>query len=147
GGAPPLPRKAFGVWFSKYYAYSAADYPPLLKQFRDNGVPLDTLSIDTDWKRESNPVFAPIASTVAGGSATQPYAWDGWEWNTNQFPDPKGFLDWAHSQGLNVALNVHPSINGDDPKFQATNTKAGGLSQDSGTCRVLVATPSGCYVF
>src|SRR5436305_2016228 len=119
GPAPLLPRKAFGVWFSRYYPYSADDYRSLLDQFRANGVPFDTLSVDTDWKRESDPAFAPIASTVAGGSATQPYAWDGWEWNANQFPDPKGFLDWAHGQGVNVALNVHPSINGDDPQFKA----------------------------
>lgn len=140
GPAPLLPRKAFGVWFSRYYAYSAADYPALLDQFRAAGVPLDTLSIDTDWKRESDPTFAPIASVGAGGSASQPYAWDGWEWNANQFPDPPAFLAWAHAQGLSVALNVHPSINGDDPQFPATNARAGGLTKDSGLCQVLVAT-------
>src|SRR5207248_5153322 len=52
-----------------------------------------------------------------------------------------------HAHGLYVALNVHPSINGDDPQFQAVNARAGGLTRDSGTCQVLVATPSGCYVF
>jgi hypothetical protein len=147
GPAPLLPRKAFGVWFSRYWPYSAADYPGLLEQFRENGVPLDTLSVDTDWKRESNPAFAPIASTAAGGSASQPYAWNGWEWNTSEFPDPAGFLAWAHSQGLAVTLNVHPSMNGDDPQFSDTNARAGGLKRDTGTCSVLVATPSGCFVF
>jgi hypothetical protein len=147
GPAPLLPRKAFGVWFSRYYPYSAADYRTLLGQFRANGVPLDTLSVDTDWKRVSNPALAPVASTIAGGTATQPYSWDGWEWNTDQFPDPRGFLSWAHDQGLSVALNVHPSINGDDPQFSATDARAGGLTKDTGTCQVLVATPSGCFVF
>src|SRR4051794_40574517 len=107
GPAPLLPRKAFGVWFSRYYAYSADDYRTLLARFRSEHVPLDTLSVDTDWKRESDPVFAPIASTAAGGSASQPYSWNGWAWNTSQFPDPAGFLSWAHSQGLAVTLNAH----------------------------------------
>jgi hypothetical protein len=147
GPAPLLPRKALGVWFSRYYAYNADDYQALLGQFRAAGVPLDTLSVDTDWKRESNPIFAPVASTAAGGSPTQPYSWDGWEWDTSLFPDPRAFLSWAHAQGLAVALNIHPSINGDDPQFKATNARAGGLSKDGGTCRVLVATPAGCYVF
>ncbi|MFL5886609.1 MAG: TIM-barrel domain-containing protein, partial [Thermoleophilaceae bacterium] len=148
GAAPLLPRKAFGVWFSRYYAYSAADLQALLDQFRANRVPLAMLSVDTDWKRESNPAFGPIASTIAGGSPTQPYAWNGWEWNTSEFPDPRGFLSWAHSQGLAVTLNAHPSMNGDDPQFKDTNARAGGLKRDTtGSCAVLVATPSGCFVF
>src|SRR5436305_12797561 len=148
GPAPLLPRKAFGVWFSRYYPSSADDYRSLLDQFRSNGVPLDTLSVDTDWKRESNTLFTPIASTAAGGSPTQSYSWDGWEWNTKLLPDPVGFLAWETQQGMSVARNVHPSIRGDDPQFPAANARAGGLTRDtSSLCQVTLATPSGCYVF
>ena len=31
GPAPLLPRKAFGVWFSRYFAYRASEYPALLR--------------------------------------------------------------------------------------------------------------------
>jgi alpha-glucosidase (family GH31 glycosyl hydrolase) len=41
-------------------------------------VPLNTLSLDTDWKA--------------------PNDWDGWEWNTSLFPDPSAFLKWARAQ-------------------------------------------------
>ena len=48
GAAPLLPRKAFGVWFSRYWPYSADDWKPLLERFRSEKVPLDKISLDTD---------------------------------------------------------------------------------------------------
>ncbi len=146
GPAPLLPRSAFGVWFSRYYPYSEADYHTLLGQFRANRVPLDTLSVDTDFKRENNAVGAAAAATVAGAPG-RPYSWNGWEWDTQLFPDPQRFIDWAHSQGLSLAINIHPSIDSTDPQYAATVARAGPLSQDAG-CRVLQADPLGtCMTF
>jgi hypothetical protein len=112
------------VWFSRYYAYNEQNYHDLLAQFRANQVPIDTLSVDTDFKHENNPLFAPAASLAVGGTATQGYSWNGWEWNTNMFPVPQRFLDWAHSQGLSVTVNIHPSISSDDPQWQATQARS-----------------------
>jgi hypothetical protein len=106
GAAPLLPRKAFGVWFSRYYAYTEPDYHTLLAQFRANRVPLDVLMVDTDFK--------------------SPNAWDGWEWNSQLFPDPTRFTAWAHSEGLDLGFNIHPSISASDPRFTQANTIAGG---------------------
>jgi hypothetical protein len=106
-----LPKWAFGVWFSKNDALSQADYQStLVPQFRAERVPLDVLVVDTDWK--------------------SPERWNGWNWNTTLFPDPQGFMEWTRAQGLVVPLNVHPTINNNDPKFAATNTAAGGLIAD-----------------
>jgi len=66
GPAPLLPRTAFGVWFSRYYPYSGSDYHRLLHTFRKHRVPLDTLSIDTDWKRQPSPLSAVLAGSVVG---------------------------------------------------------------------------------
>jgi hypothetical protein len=107
-----LPQSAYGVWFSRYYAYSAADYRALLTRFRGSYVPLDWLVVDTDWK--------------------SPSQWNGWNWNTTLFPDPQGFLDWTKQQGLSVSLNIHPSIAPNDPKYAAANAQAGGLLPDGG---------------
>jgi hypothetical protein len=60
-------------------------------------VPLDVLVTDTDFK--------------------SPDTWDGWEIDTAKFPDPKGFFDWAASQGLHNTLNIHSSIVPSDPQF------------------------------
>ena len=101
-----LPQSAYGVWFSRYYAYTAADYQGLLARFRSWYVPLDWLVVDTDWK--------------------SPSQWNGWSWNPALFPDPQGFLDWTKQQGLSVTLNIHPSIATNDPRYP------GGLPADGG---------------
>jgi alpha-glucosidase (family GH31 glycosyl hydrolase) len=147
GPAPLLPRTAFGVWFSRYWPYSEQDYRDLLGQFRSNHVPLDTLSVDTDFKRESNAAGAAVAATVAGAPG-KPYSWDGWEWNPTLFPDPQRFIDWAHSQGLALTVNIHPSISSNDTQWPATESRSGGLATSNGVCRVLIADPTGqCGVF
>ncbi|MGN6475563.1 MAG: TIM-barrel domain-containing protein [Mycobacteriales bacterium] len=145
GPAPLLPRTAFGVWFSRYFAYAASDYPKLLRQFHRNHVPLDTLSIDTDWKRQPSPVSPVLASTVVGH--TNAWSWNGWEWNTAQFPHPKRFVRWVHRQGISIALNIHPSIDSTDPKYDATVAQTGPLKTDA-TCTLEQIDPIGqCHVF
>jgi hypothetical protein len=106
GASPLLPDSTFGVWFSRYYPYTTADYEnSLIPAFRANDVPLDTLSVDTDWK--------------------SPNQWNGWEWNPALFPDPQAFLAWAKQQGIRVTLNIHASIADNDPQLAATEALAG----------------------
>ena len=125
GASPLLPEYTFGVWFSRYYAYTTSDYEnTLIPAFRANHVPLDTLSVDTDWK--------------------VPNQWDGWEWNSALFPDPQGFLNYAKQQGIHVTLNVHASIADDDPQLPVTEALAGTSLADDNAC----FTPSGtCKVW
>jgi Glycosyl hydrolases family 31/Domain of unknown function (DUF5110)/NPCBM-associated, NEW3 domain of alpha-galactosidase/IPT/TIG domain/Carbohydrate binding module (family 6) len=106
GASPLLPDSTFGVWYSRYYAYTTSDYEnTLIPAFRANHVPIDTLSVDTDWK--------------------SPNQWDGWEWNPALFPDPQAFLNWAKQQGIHVTLNIHASIANNDPQLAATEAIAG----------------------
>jgi len=146
GPAPLLPRSAFGVWFSGYYPYSESDYHALLAQFRAHAVPLDTLSIDTDFKRVNDPVGGAIAATIAGAPG-RPYSWNGWEWDTGLFGDPVRFTSWAHAEGLSLAVNIHPSIDTRDPAAAMTVARSGPLATDSG-CKLLQADVLGaCTVF
>jgi hypothetical protein len=145
GPAPLLPRTAFGVWFSRYFAYSAADYRMLLRQFRRHRVPIDTLSIDTDWKRQPSPLSNVLAQTVIG--KTRAYSWNGWEWNHTLFPHPGRTIRWLHRHGIDVALNIHPSIDSTDPKYAATVARTGALPTDP-TCTLEQVDPLGlCHVF
>ncbi len=121
GSAPLLPRSLFGVWYSDYTPYSSATvedsvYPAFVK----NQVPLNTLSLDTDWKA--------------------PNDWNGWEWNKELFPDPGGFLAWARSHHVDVTLNIHSSIDDNDPKLPTAEHIAGGRlassSCSAGPCKV-----------
>lgn len=116
GPAPLLPEYTFGNWFSRYYPYTTSQYENrLLPEFKANGVSLDTLSVDTDWK--------------------SPSQWDGWEWNPALFPHPNAFLAWAKSQDLHVTMNIHSSISTSDPKYAQAQAIAGNtLSCSGGEC-------------
>jgi hypothetical protein len=120
GGPKLLPRWAYGVWYSEYIDRTAADYRDrILPKFRQNGVPLDVLVVDTDFKARNT--------------------WNGWQMDQSKFPDPQGFLDWVHSEGMHSTLNIHPSIQGTDPDFaKAQATAKGKLAK--GSC-------NDCYVF
>ena len=123
-----LPRWAYGVWFSEYYDRTAADFQNnIVPRFRTEGVPLDVLVVDTDFKAVDT--------------------WSGWEIDTVKFPDPKGFLDWVHGQGLFAPFNIHPSVVGNDPQFaQAQSTAKNKLFRTycGGTAG---SNPFGCYGF
>ncbi|HYF26891.1 MAG TPA: TIM-barrel domain-containing protein [Baekduia sp.] len=147
GPAPLPPRKAFGVWFSRWWPYGDADLRALVARFRAERVPLDTLSLDTDFKSVHDPAGAQIASAVVGAPGGR-YSWNGWGWNAQMFPDPGGFVRWAHAQGIELGLNVHPSISSAAPEYPATEARAGEpLAADEG-CRIVQADPRGeCRVF
>ncbi|MGC5167999.1 TIM-barrel domain-containing protein [Luteimicrobium sp. DT211] len=111
GPSELLPRWAYGVWYSEYYDRTAADFEDtILPKFRSENVPLDSLVVDTDFK--------------------SPGTWNGWEMDTSKFPDPKGFFDWAHGEGLHTALNIHPSIDANDPHFAQAQATAKGKLQN-----------------
>lgn len=88
GRVPLPPRFVFGGWWSRYWDYTADELKQLVADFRAHDVPLDVLVIDMDWHLPG---------------------WTGYTWNPKYFPDPPGFLKWAHEQGLRVTLNLHPS--------------------------------------
>ena len=69
GAAPLLPRKAFGVWFSRWWPYGEEDWRAIVERFRAERVPLDTLSVDTDFKAVHEPVGAAIAANAVGAPA------------------------------------------------------------------------------
>ena len=121
GPAPLLPRDVFGVWYSDYTPYSAKTIEhSLYSEFTANHVPLNTLSLDTDWKAPNN--------------------WNGWEWNRTLFPSPSSFLDWARSHGIDVTLNIHSSIEDNDPDLPEAESIAGHALASStcthGSCKV-----------
>ena len=96
GATPVLPRFSLGNWWSRYHAYTDAEYRELVERFRDEGIPLSVGVLDMDWH------LVDIDPRHGSG-------WTGYTWNTELFPDPRGFLEWLHAKGLRVTLNVHPA--------------------------------------
>jgi len=87
-GAIPLPAKnIFGILFSRWPAFSDAEARTIVERFKQEGIPLSALMLDLEWHI---PDFSH------------------WDWNPETYPQPEFFLEWAHSQNLLVALNVHP---------------------------------------
>ncbi len=83
----------FGGWNSKYYAYSESEAKQVITDYEKHNVPLDVMVIDTDWRSCEN----------------------GWGYDINEtlFPDMKGFIDFAHSHGVEIMFNDHPEpVNG-----------------------------------
>lgn len=115
-GPAALPDESvFGNWFSQYHPYSTADYQgTILPRFQANGVSLDDLSVDTDWK--------------------SPNTWNGWEWSPSLFPDPTAFNDWATAQRIDVALNVHSAIATNDPLYAQAQSIAGNTLAVESSC-------------
>ncbi|MFG1610787.1 TIM-barrel domain-containing protein [Actinoplanes sp. NPDC049265] len=107
-----LPKWAYGVWYSEYFDRTAAQFQDIVERFKTEGVPLDVLVVDTDFKT--------------------PDKWNGWSIDPTRFPDWKAFAGWLRRQGVHTGLNIHPSILGSDPKFARAQEIAKGKLQKVG---------------
>ncbi len=99
GGPVPLPRKyTMGIWYSRYWPYSADDYKTIVGEYEQHGFPLDNIVMDMDWHLNQKEINIPGVD-----------GWTGYTWDTKLIPDPPGLLKWFHDQGLHVTLNDHPA--------------------------------------
>jgi alpha-glucosidase len=105
GKIPLPPRFAFGVWWSRYWAYTDQELEQLVREFREHDVPLDVLVIDMDW----HPTFGVRWWENKKDPSGHTLGWTGYTWNPIYFPDPPEFLKWVHRQGLKITLNMHPA--------------------------------------
>jgi alpha-glucosidase (family GH31 glycosyl hydrolase) len=87
GPIPMVPRYVFGSWFGSRAGYSDVEWKMIVDQFREEGLPLDLLVLDSD--------------------STTKITWSGYDWDPDQMPDPKGFFQWMKRQGVRVTVNEH----------------------------------------
>lgn len=105
GKIPMPPRFAFGLWWSRYWAYTDQELKALVHEFETHGVPLDVLVIDMDWHQTFNLRWDTDKRDQAG----QRLGWTGYSWDPNYFPNPSAFLEWCERKGLKTPLNLHPA--------------------------------------
>jgi hypothetical protein len=105
GKIPLPPRFAFGVWWSRYWAYTDQELKQLVREFEIHDVPLDVLVIDMDWHETFGLRWHQKRLDQAG----QRLGWSGYTWNKTLFPDPDEFLSWCKKKGLKITLNLHPA--------------------------------------
>jgi len=129
GRIPLPPRFAFGVWWSRYWAYSDGELRKLVRDFRTNSVPLDVLVVDMDWHQ----TFSNRDRTVLDQSGHR-LGWSGYTWNRRLFPEPGRFLEDMRAEGLKVTLNLHPA-SGVQPWEDAYPAMARAMGVDPATYR------------
>jgi hypothetical protein len=95
GRTPLIPRWALGNWWSRYWEYTQDELTWLMREFRQQDIPLSVCIVDMDWH-----------ITNTGNTST---GWTGYTWNSSLFPHPDKFLQDLHQLGLRVALNLHPA--------------------------------------
>lgn len=105
GKIPLPPRFAFGIWWSRYWAYTDVELQQLVEEFEAYQIPLDVLVIDMDWHVTFNFRFWKKQLDPSGHRL----GWTGYTWDKNLFPDPERFLQWLERKGLKKTLNLHPA--------------------------------------
>src|SRR3546814_6333243 len=64
--------------------FRSTELETLVAQFRAQQVPLDTLSLDTDWKRVHNAVACVAFDLIAGARPGDPCSWNRSEEHTSE---------------------------------------------------------------
>jgi alpha-glucosidase len=137
GRIPLPPRFAFGVWWSRYWAYTDGELDELVRDFRENDTPLDVLVIDMDWHISDEQLRAMGAVDQSG----QMLGWTGYTWNKVLFPDPDAFLKKLHEDGLKTTMNLHPA-SGIQPWEQAYPAMARAMGIDPATKKYIPFDPT-----
>ena len=115
GQVPLVPRYSLGNWWSRYKAYTQQEYVDLMNKFIDRDIPITVATIDMDWhwvdvkQRFGKSGGKPTLNPHAPDFILQGDGWTGYSWNTELFPDYKGFLKWLHEQNFKVTVNLHPA--------------------------------------
>lgn len=124
-GKVPMTRKYIhGIWYCRYWDYTAQDYLDILDGYNKNDFPLDNLVFDMAWHTNN--------ATVGTGHNGH-RNWTGFTWNKELIPDPKALIKALHDQKITVSLNDHPhdGLRPHDEKYadfmQAINRKPGEL--------------------
>ena len=121
GKTPLIPRFTLGNWWSRYKAYTQEEYLTLMNRFIDSEIPVTVATIDMDWhwvdiKKQfgsdvnnyikQNRKIDGVKNNIM--AAFQSSGWTGYSWNTELFPDYKGFLKTLQDKNFKVTVNLHP---------------------------------------
>ena len=92
---PMLPKYAYGIWWSRYWAYTTDEMLAIADDFLNHGIPLKVFVVDMDWH---------IVKT--GNDST---GWTGYTFNNDLIPDPPELIRQLKKRGLKVTFNLHPA--------------------------------------
>lgn len=94
-GYPALiPRFALGNWWSRNNAYDEVKLAELVENFELHKIPMSVIMLDKDWH----------IRTKEGDNHLK----TGFTFNGNLFPKPEKLVNYLHSKGIRIGLNVNP---------------------------------------
>ncbi|CAI6337592.1 unnamed protein product [Periconia digitata] len=103
-----VPRWAFG-YIAGGMKYSMLDEPraadalmEFARKTKQHGIPCSGFQMSSGY-------------TVA---ETEPKTRNVFTWNYHRFPDPKGFIDAYHKEGIRLIANVKPYVLGNHPEYE-----------------------------
>ena len=89
GAQPPiLPRFAYSIWWSRYWAYTQDEIISIADDFLSHGVPLKVFVVDMGWH---------IVKDTGNASS----GWTGYTFNRELIPDPSRLIRDLHERNLN----------------------------------------------
>lgn len=92
-GRPSLPPAwSFGLWLSTSFTtdYDEKTVSSFIEGMRERRVPLSVFHFDCFWMKE--------------------FQWCDFEWDADQFPDPRGILRRLKDKGLRISVWINPYI-------------------------------------
>ena len=125
GFPPKLPKKVFGNWWSRYYAYSEESYLHLMDEYINDNIPFSVATIDMDWhystsikrsifddlEMDRNEFIKNNKYLCSGWNDKSPLSlgWTGFTWNKKLFPNYEAFLKSLKERNMMITLNIHPN--------------------------------------
>lgn len=94
-GYPPLiPRYALGNWWSRSLDYNDNSLKNIIDKFSEKEVPISLFLLDKDWhiNEYQNKKFQ-----------------SGFTWNNKYFEKPDLMINYLHSKGIKIGVNINPS--------------------------------------
>ena len=99
GRAPVPPKWSFGLWMSGTGARrDQASMEALAQSVEDHRLPVDVIHVDTWWMKWRQ--------------------YCDFRWDTDSFPDVKGFIDGLHAKGFKLTLWEHPYVSVESDLFE-----------------------------
>eukprot|EP00041_Stephanoeca_diplocostata_P027855 m.775917 g.775917 ORF g.775917 m.775917 type:complete len:1031 (-) comp23260_c0_seq2:313-3405(-) len=111
GSVPRIPRFLLGVWWSRYWPYTAEDLLEIADGYAAHTLPIDILVSDMAWHFHNESHID----------------WGGYAWSPELFPEHTQFQSELSDRGLNTVLNLHldPVQHDVDPSYFAFAAKLG----------------------
>ncbi len=94
-GKPALiPRYALGNWWNRNITYNDAELKTLIDDFHRYEIPLSVLLLDKDWHIRTY--------------EKEKHLMTGFTWNKELFHSPTEMINYLHSKGIRLGLNISP---------------------------------------